>query len=293
MSRTISHKTAVLDMVSNAHVEHFSVLAGYPPTRTKSSRYSSIAMRMYLRYTDVERLGKTRPSGDNIEARGDLSPWQVLTSYIARKIYITEKHKRNGYMFDEVYQMELKFTKTLWKIYCLTVFDEILPELPVPTSYEELYQLSLNKESIMSSFNITNVVLSAELHSSLMDESVKNKFDEVEFNHVARLPSSDVRCWTKLHALRSANDGRHEGIEPLMRISMGLFKYDAMKSPEPYKNFWKGNAYKALDKFLVRQLDSIITKLKYAVLYDTIEPGYNNDASRDMLKRVDWYVGKK
>lgn len=275
-------KTEVLDQVIEAHKSTVSVLHSSP----KNILYA-VAKRLYMADNHVTRLGYTRPSG---EVRNDLSPWQVLASYISRRIYITEKKKRNAYMFDEVYHDEVRFNTKLWQIYCNEVFGKLIPELPLPDSYLAFEKLLLKKKVIMNAFCITDTVLIADMHSSLLPEDTPNRFTEEEFNHVAQLPSSSTRCWTKLFALRSANDKRHEGIEALMRIAIALFKYDAMNSPEPYKNFWKEQAYNALDKFMVRHEKALVHRLQLAVLYETEDVLDRSVYNESYVKKIVWHL---
>lgn len=283
--RIPKERTEVLDQVVAAHKVTTSSLHSLP-----KNTLNAVAKRLYMAPKHVQRLGTTLPSG---EVRKDLSPWQVLTSYIARRIYLNEKFKRGSFMFEEVYHDEMRFNQKLWQIYCIEVFGKAIPELVLPETYVELESLFMKKQRVLNSFCITDTVLTADMHSSILPAGTKNKFTEEEFNHIAQLPSSSVRCWTKLFALRSANDRRHESVECLMRIAIGLFKYDAMQSPEPYKNFWKEHAYLALDKFIVRHESAITHRLQMAVLYETVDILDRKVTPDAFIKKIQWHIKKK
>lgn len=230
-------------------------------TRSELQSHSNIGLtkRMYCRAFEINRIGK---SYDN-SARQDISTEFILTSYLARTVFINEKYLRSRYFYDDEYQNELKFTKGLWKIFSTEVFNEVLPELPVPKTYNELESIFMSRSRNMK-FNLYNTVKSAVIHSTITDS--KHCSTMKDFDLFCCLPG--IPGWTSVQHGASLSDGRREAPQRLLQCSMGMFRYDHLNANEPYKNFWKEQANLALTKAITIWEDSYITKFRNASMYD-------------------------
>ena len=218
-----------------------------------------LALRMLLHPFEITRIGN---SYDN-RARDDVRTILVLKSYLARKVYINEENLRGRYLFDEFYQAELKFTYGLWKIFCIEIFGDIQPELPLPETYDELEELFYNPE-IYQEFSLFETLQSAVLHNQIVESGTCMSL--ADFDLDCSLPCSDD-SWTRTQYYASLTDGRNEAPERLLQAAMGMYKYDYKKVPEPYEHFWKSSAYKAMQKAVSLLKDAYIVKFRNAYMY--------------------------
>lgn len=217
---------------------------------------SGIAKRLYIRPLELDRLGKP----DETYIRTDIQSSAILRSYLARKIFINEKYIRGGYPLIDVYEKEIEFTKGLWDIFCELKFGELLPELPVFTTYREL-QLVLDNAPIHSKFSIYSTANDVVSYNILNNGDIDslNKFDEA-----CKLPKFS----TRLNRCRSNYVNRKETDENLISCAMGMFKLDFLKTNEPYPLFWKERAEKAINKMYLVNINNIIVRLRNADMYN-------------------------
>lgn len=215
-----------------------------------------IAKRLYMRPLEIQRLGKK----DETYVRKDIQSSAILRTYLSRKIFVNEKYIRNGYPYIEVYHKELEFTKGLWDIYCDIKFGELMPELPVATTYNELQNI-LDHSSIHNKFSVYGTANDVVAYNILNDGSINslNKFDEV-----CGLPAFS----TRLNRCRSNYASRKETDENLMSCAMGMFKLDYNGVDEPYPLFWKERATKALNKMYVVCGQNLIVRLRNADMFN-------------------------
>lgn len=240
-----------------------------------------LARRMYCTPFSLYRIGR-------YEKRHDLTEWQLLNTYIARRIFINEKKLRGGFLLDDMYEAEVAFTTGLWKLFCFEVFGKYLAEIPLPDTYDELESVFLNKTKTNARFNITDVVLAANINSLSLDDSDPKKFKISEFNYDCRLPSSSTRNWTDLFALRSANDGRTEPGTCLVTIAIGMFIYASQGKAEPYKNFWIEHSYNAISKGIVKLESGILNKLRYGKMYEFTDD--SNYPAKSVITSMDYRI---
>lgn len=218
-----------------------------------------LSKRMYVRTYEINRIGKNY---DNIN-RDDISTEMVLKTYLARKVFVNEKYLRGRYLFDELYMAECAFTQGLWNIFCVEVFGEILPEPPVPTTYNELKQIFDNK-NVYLDFQLYTTVKEAVIHNQILDS--KYCVSIRDFDLFCSLPG--IPGWTSVQHGASLIDGRTEAPQRLLQASMGMYKYDYLSCPEPYENFWKERAIKALQKAVAILENTYILKFRNATMYD-------------------------
>lgn len=230
-------------------------------TRSELQKESNIGLtkRMYCRAYEINRIGKKYDDCN----RQDISTEFILTSYLARKVFINEKYLRSRFYYDEEYQNELKFTRGLWRIYSLEVFNELLPELPVPETYKELESIFMDKKNAKS-FSLYNTVKSAVIHSTLTDSKYCTSIKD--FDLFCCLPG--IPGWTSVQHGASLVDGRREAPQRLFQASMGMYRYDHLNANEPFKNFWKKEANSALTKAVALWENTYITKFRNATMYD-------------------------
>lgn len=231
--------------------------------RTRSERQSGsnigLTKRMYCRAYEINRIGKSYDD----DKREDISTEFILTSYLARKVFVNEKFQRSRYYDLDEYHNELNFTKGLWKIYSTEVFNEVLPELQVPTTYLELEKIFMNR-NINLKFKLYPTVKSAVIHSTLSDSKYCRTIKD--FDLFCCLPG--IPGWTSVQHGASLVDGRREAPQRLFQCSMGMYRYDHLNANEPYKNFWKEQANLSLTKALTIWEDSYITKFRNGTMYD-------------------------
>jgi len=237
------------------------LVALHESTRTSLQSEGNVGLskRMYVRTYEINRIGKNY---DNINRR-DVSTEMVLRSYLARKVFINEKRLRGRYMIDELYDAEIAFTYGLWKIFCVEVFGELLPELPVPTTYNELQHVFDNKPAYMD-FNLYSTVKDAVIHNQIVDSTMCVSIRD--FDLFCSLPG--IPGWTSVQHGASLVDGRTEAPHRLIQASLGMYRYDYLKCPEPYTNFWKERAMQALNKAVASLQNTYILKFRNATMYD-------------------------
>lgn len=228
--------------------------------RQRSGR-RGVAFRMFVRPYEINRIGRNY---DEIN-RNDVCTEMVLKSYLARKVYYNEKRIRDKYkLHTEEWDAEDKFTYGLWTIFCAEVFGESFPELPVPTTYDELQVLFDNKELHEMNFNLYKTVKEAITHNQLNDSGYCTSF--MDFDLFCSLPGEVG--WTSPQENARRVDGRLEAPQRLFQVSAGMFKYEYINCPEPYKNFWKERAYGALKKAIVYFKSSYILRFRNATMYE-------------------------
>lgn len=230
-------------------------------TRTELQQSGNIGLtkRMYCRAYEINRIGKKYDDRNRL----DISTEFILTSYLARKVFINEKNIRHRYFDDEEYQLEIQFTKGLWRIYSTEVFNEYLPELPVPSTYNELESTFMNRKNNLS-FSLYKTVKSAVINSTLTDSKYCTSIKD--FDLFCCLPG--IPGWTSVQHGASLVDGRREAPQRLFQASMGMYRYDYLNANEPYKNFWKKEAQLALTKAITIWENAYITKFRNATMYD-------------------------
>lgn len=219
-----------------------------------------LSQRMFVRTYEINRIGKNY---DNIN-RTDVSTEMVLKTYLARKVFINEKLLRGRYMIDELYEQEVAFTKGLWKIFCIEVFGEMLPELPVPETYSELQTIFDHKDYIINDFDLYTTVKEAVIHNQIVDSTVLVSIRD--FDLFCSLPG--IPGWTSVQHGASLVDGRMEAPQRLIQACLGMYRYDHINCPEPYPNFWKERAQGAMKKALAILESSYIIKFRNATMYD-------------------------
>ena len=237
------------------------LIALHESTKTPLQQSSNIGLskRMFVRPYEINRIGKNY---DDIN-RSDVSTEMILVSYLARKVFINEKYLRGRYLIDELYQKEIEFTRGLWRIFCVEVFGEVKPELPVPTTYSELENIFMNS-SHHKDFSLYNTAREAVLHNQIQGSDECKSIRD--FDLFCSLPG--IPGWTSVQHGASLVDGREEAPQRLLQVCMGMFKYDHLKVPEPYPNFWKERAMQALMKAICLYENAYIVKFRNGTMYD-------------------------
>lgn len=257
-----------------------SLLALHESTKNHNQSHGRVGLskRMYVRTYEINRIGKYYDD----ENRRDVGTEMILKTYLARKVYINEKYIRGKYYVDEYYQNELKFTNGLWKIFCVEVFGEYLPELPVPMTYSELDGLFRN-DSVHLNFSLHKTVKEAVIHNQIHGDKYCQSMKS--FDLFCSLPG--IPGWTALQQGAILSDGRVEAPQRLIQTSLGMYKLEHLGCTEPYKNFWKERATQALKKALVVLKKSYIVKFRNAAAYD--EPFLPEKF--ESVKTFDWKKG--
>lgn len=243
----------------------FNMLAElHESTKTELQQDGNIGLtkRMYVRAYEINRIGKNY---DNIN-RDDVSTEMVLKSYLARKIFINEKYLRGRFMVQEWYDKEVQFTTGLWNIFCTEVFGELLPELPVPTTYNELQHI-FDNDLLHLNFELYKTVKEAVIHNQIVESNMCSTMRD--FDRFCSLPG--LPGWTSVQHGAMLVDGRTEAPQRLLQASMGMFRYDYLGCPEPYQYFWKERANAALKKAIAILQNSYIVKFRNATMYDMIQ----------------------
>ena len=237
------------------------LIALHESTRTEIHSIGNVGLskRMYVRTYEINRIGKNY---DDIN-RNDVSTEMVLKAYLARKVFINEKHLRGRFLVDEIYDAEVAFTNGLWRIFCMEVFGEMMPELPVPTTYNELQHIFDNKAAYMD-FEIYKTVKEAVIHNQIVDSKLCVSIRD--FDLFCSLPG--IPGWTSVQHGAMLVDGRTEAPQRLIQASLGMYKYDYLNCPEPYENFWKERAMQSLQKAVAILSRRYILKFRNATMYD-------------------------
>lgn len=237
------------------------LIALHESTLTPLHKHGNVGLskRMYVRTYEINRIGKHY---DNI-SRNDISTDMVLKTYLARKVFINEKYLRGRYLIDEIYQKELEFTHGLWKIFCVEVFGELYPELPVPTTYTELEYI-FNNDDLYLDFSLYKTVKEAVIHNQIMES--KYCVSMRDFDLFCSLPG--IPGWTSVQHGAIMADGRTEAPQRLVQACMGMYKYDYLKCPEPYENFWKERASASLQKAIAILKKTYIIRFRNATMYE-------------------------
>lgn len=238
-----------------------------------------LACRMYMRRFEISRIGK---KWDSLN-RNDVDPDAILKAYLARKVFINEKR----FYIQEEYDREVKFTFGLWKIWCMEVFGELMPELPVPESYKELKVL-FDNEHLYSNYNLYDTINRAIFHGKLHGHNKYFK-NMVEFDLFCCLPGE--YSWTSDQTRASKVDGRKLSAQRCIQVAIGMYKLDHLQCPEPQNYFWRENAEKCLKYSIVRLMDTYILKFRNATVYDMPEPPKNE--KYPPVKGFVWYRGSK
>jgi hypothetical protein len=232
--------------------------------RTKHELQSSgrvgLSKRMFLRTYEINRIGKNY---DDINRR-DVGTEMILKSYLARKVFINEKNLRGKYYIIDDYELEQKFTAGLWDIFCVEVFGEYLPELPVPTTYAELDRL-FRDDVLHMSFSLHKAVKEAVIHSQIQESQYCQSMKS--FDLFCSLPGAPG--WTAFqNGAILAEPGRVEAPQRLLQAALGMYRFDHLGAPEPYKHFWKERATMAMKKAIVVLQNSYIVKFRNGAMYD-------------------------
>lgn len=227
---------------------------------TQGSGRRGLSKRLFVRPYEINRIGRNY---DNIN-RSDVSTDMILKSYLARKIFINEKNLRGKYYIQEFYDLEVKFTEGLWKIFSFAVFDELVPELPVPTTYDELEKIFMNKKYHMD-FSIHGTVKEAVFHNQMKGSKYCKSFRD--FDLFCSLPGETG--WTAYqNGAILAEPGRNEPPQRLLQVALGFYKLEHLGAPEPYKNFWKERATMAIKKAVVLLENNYVVKFRNGTMYD-------------------------
>ena len=237
------------------------LIALHESTRTPLHSIGNVGLskRLYVRTYEINRIGKNY---DNIN-RNDVSTEMILKAYLARKVFINEKKLRGRFIIDELYDAEVDFTKGLWKIFCVEVFGTIMPELPVPTTYNELQHIFDNKNVYMD-FDLYTTVKEAVIHNQIAESKMCVSIRD--FDLFCSLPG--IPGWTSVQHGASLIDGRNEAPQRLLQASLGMYKYEYLACPEPYANFWKERAMQCLHKAIAILEKTYILKFRNATMYD-------------------------
>lgn len=227
---------------------------------SQSSGRNGLSKRLFLRTFEINRIGRYY---DNIK-RDDVTPELVLKSYLARKVYFNEKMIRDTYQLDtERFELENRFTAGLWRIYCAEIYGKAMPELPVPDSYSELQSIFDNSKFHMN-FDLYKTVKDAVIHNQIVESSMCQSMRE--FDLFCSLPGDTG--WTSVQHGAMLVDGRDEAPHRLLQVALGMFRYEHLGCPEPYKNFWKERAYMAIKKAIALLEKSYIIKFRNATMYE-------------------------
>lgn len=237
------------------------LIALHESTRTAIHSIGNVGLskRLYVRTYEINRIGK---SYDEIN-RNDVSTEMVLKAYLARKIFINEKHRRGRFLIDEIYDSEIAFTNGLWRIFCVEVFGQIMPELPVPSTYDELQHIIENKPVYMD-FQLYKTAKEAVIHNQIVDSKMCVSIRD--FDLFCSLPG--IPGWTSVQHGASLVDGRTEAPQRLIQASLGMYRYDYLNCPEPYENFWKERAMQSLQKAVAILSGTYILKFRNGTMYD-------------------------
>lgn len=232
--------------------------------RTKNEFQSfgrtGLSKRMYLRNYEISRIGKNY---DDIN-REDVGTEMILKSYLARKVFINEKKLRGKYYLDEFYDLEVQFTNGLWKIFCIEVYGEYMPELPVPTTYQELEKI-FRQDVLHMKFSLHKTVKEAVIHNQIKDSKYCQSMKS--FDLFCSLPGEPG--WTAFqNGAILAEPGRTEPPQRLLQAALGMYKLEYLGAPEPYKNFWKERATMAMNKALVVLKKTYIVRFRNGTMYD-------------------------
>ncbi|AQW88859.1 hypothetical protein pEaSNUABM50_00330 [Erwinia phage pEa_SNUABM_50] len=236
------------------------LIALHESTKTSIQQYGNVGLskRLYVRTYEINRIGKNY---DEVN-RNDVSTEMVLKAYLARKVYINEKYLRGRFLIDEFYEQEVEFTEGLWRIFSMEVFGELLPELPVPTTYKELQHI-FDHSDMYKEFNLYTTVKEAVIHNQIADS---DKCVSIrDFDLFCSLPG--IPGWTSVQHGASLVDGRTEAPQRLLQACMGMYRYDYLKCPEPYENFWKERAEAAMKKAVAILERTYIIKFRNATMY--------------------------
>ncbi|EJR1979030.1 hypothetical protein N0S44_000180 [Escherichia coli] len=244
----------------------------------RRSLTKDLACRMYMRRFEISRIGK---GWDDVN-REDIDPDAIFKAYMARKVFINEK----TFYIDSDRELENKFTKGLWKIWCVEVFGEVLPEPPVPETYKDLKSI-FDNEHIHSNFSLYDTVSEAVFYGELHGHN--KYFDSmVSFDLFCHLPG--VSSWTCDQHRASKIDKRKFSAQRFMQVAMSMYKLDYLGCPEPYKHFWKERAQKCLNYCIIRLMNTYILKFRNATVYDMPEPPKNE--KYPPVKTFVWYKDK-
>lgn len=216
---------------------------------------AGLAKRLYSHRYEINRIGKNY---DDLNRR-DVHISAVLSAYLARKIFINEKY----FLFEEDKKKEEQFTTGLWDIYCYEVLDRKIPELNVPTTYNELEKIFMNKH-IYLEYSQYTMVQEAVLHNQLVDS-----------NDCKTMKDFDLHCslpgyagWTAIQEGIARIDGRKGSPVRLIQMAIGMYMYDVKKTPEPYLHFWKSKAEQLILKSICLLENTLIIKFRNATMYE-------------------------
>lgn len=232
--------------------------------RTKNPHQSQgrvgLSKRMFLRTYAINRIGKNY---DDINRR-DVGTEMILKTYLARKVFINEKYLRGKYYIQEYYDLEVQFTEGLWKIFCIEVFGEYMPELLVPTTYAELESI-FRQDVLHLKYSLHKTVKEAVIHNQIKDSKYCKSMKS--FDLFCSLPGEPG--WTAFqNGAILAEKGRTEPPQRLIQASLGMYRLEYLGAPEPYRNFWKERATMALNKALVTLKSSYIVRFRNGTMYD-------------------------
>lgn len=226
---------------------------------SQSSGRNGLSKRMFVRTYEINRIGRFY---DDVK-RDDVHIDLVLKTYLARKVYFNEKKARDKYQLDNRYELEERFTAGLWRIYCAEVYGEPMPELPLPDSYSELQRIFDYPQQYLD-FDLYDTVKAAVIHNQIVEsEFCKSMRD---FDAFCSLPG-DVG-WTSVQHGAMLVDGRDEAPVRLLQVALGMFRYEYLGCPEPYKNFWKERAYLAMNKAVALLESTYILRFRNATMYE-------------------------
>lgn len=264
----------ILNMLKALHVS----TKLHEDDKYRRSVTKDLACRMYMRRFEISRIGK---GWDDIN-RNDIDPDAIFKAYMARKVFINEK----TFYIDSDRELEVKFTKGLWKIWCIETFGEVLPEPPVPETYKDLKKLFDNGVIHLNYSlydTVQEVLFYGELHGH--NKYFKNM---TEFDLFCHLPGE--QSWTSDQYRASRVDKRKFSAQRFMQVAMSMYKLDYLSCPEPYKHFWKEKAQKCLNYAIIRLMESYILKFRNATVYDMPEPPKNE--KYPPVKGFVWYKDK-
>lgn len=237
------------------------LIALHESTRSQIQNHGNggLSKRLYVRMYEIIRIGKQYDADD----RSDVSTEMILRSYLARKVFINEQYLRGRFLIDELYEQEVKFTQGLWKIFTSEVFGEVLPELQVPTTYNELQHIFDNSD-MYKEFVLHRTVREAMIHNRIVESNTCLTF--VEFDLFCSLPG--IPGWTAQQYGAGLADGRKEAPQRLIQACIGMYRYEHQGCPEPYKNFWKERAEAAMKKAIALFEKAYIVRFRNATMYE-------------------------
>ena len=226
----------------------------------QSSGRVGLSKRMFLRTYEINRIGKNY---DDVN-RLDVGTEMILKSYLARKVFINEKRLRGKYYIDEFYELEVQFTNALWEIFCVEVYGVSMPELPVPTTYNELENIFRN-DTLYLDFSLHKTVKEAVIHNQI--KGSKQCSTMKEFDLFCSLPGAPG--WTAFqNGAILAEPGRTEPPQRLLQAALGMYKLEYLKTPEPYPHFWKERAAMCMKKAVTVLKDAYIVRFRNGTMYD-------------------------